>query len=459
MGLDFSKVKPVQPAEESAATPLVPEVIEEPAKYDIVADRQQMNTELVGSPEVDALASKIEVNDPETIVTFGAEVAEEISKASDVVLNSMNMSQLDASSGMLADLAKIMSQFDINEVKEEEPGFFKKLFANARKELDKILAKYHTMGEDVDKIYVALRGYENEIKQSNRNLNQMFDANVNYYHELVKYILAGEQGCREIEAYIQQRTQDMETTGDQSIQFEITTLNQALMLLEQRTQDLRTAESVAMQSIPMIKMMEFTNMNLVRKINSAFIVTLPVFKQALAQAIMLKRQKIQAESMAALDEKTNELLVKNAQNSVEIGKRAAQLTAGSSIKVETLEKSWQTIMNGIDETRAIQENAHNQRIEDQKRLQKGRDIGQGGSLSHLIRVKTYAQRLSQREDQKRFLCNSGGHRCAAGRGVPEIKPAAAQICQPLSAAVSEKKDVFRGHIFWFQKKLASNIFP
>ena len=29
-------------------------------------------------------------------------------------------------------------------------------------------------------------------------------------------------------------------------------------------------------------------MNLVRKINSAFIVTLPVFKQALAQAIMLK---------------------------------------------------------------------------------------------------------------------------------------------------------------------------
>jgi uncharacterized protein YaaN involved in tellurite resistance len=372
MGLDFSKVTPAAPAEEKPAEAMTPTVVEEPVQYDIVADREQMNA-LVGSPEVDALASKIAVNDPETIVTFGAEVAEEISKASDVVLNSMNMSQLDASSGMLADLAKIMSQFDVNELKEEDPGFFKKLFNNARKELDKILAKYHTMGEDVDKIYVALRGYENEIKQSNRNLNQMFDANVNYYHELVKYILAGEQGCREIEAYIAQRQQDMETTGDQSIQFEITTLNQALMLLEQRTQDLRTAESVAMQSIPMIKMMEFTNMNLVRKINSAFIVTLPIFKQALAQAIMLKRQKIQAESMAALDEKTNELLLKNAQNSVEIGKRAAALTAGSSIKIETLEKSWQTICNGIDETRAIQENAHKQRIEDQKRLQMIKD--------------------------------------------------------------------------------------
>ena len=154
------------------------------------------------------------------------------------------------------------------------------------------------------KIYVQLKQYESEIKQSNRKLETMFEANVNYYHELVKYILAGEQGCQELEAYIAQRQADMEATGDQSIQFELTSLNQALMMLEQRTQDLRTAENVAMQSIPMIKTMAFSNMNLVRKINSAFIITLPVFKQALAQAIMLKRQKIQAEAISALDQKT-----------------------------------------------------------------------------------------------------------------------------------------------------------
>ena len=122
------------------------------------------------------------------------------------------------------------------------------------------------MGEQVDKIYVQLKQYESEIKQSNRKLNQMFDSNVNFYHELVKYILAGEQACREIEAYIAQRQSDMEETGDNSIQFELTSLNQALMMMEQRTQDLRTAENVAMQSIPMIKTMEFSNMNLVRKI-------------------------------------------------------------------------------------------------------------------------------------------------------------------------------------------------
>lgn len=67
-----------------------------------------------------------------------------------------------------------------------------------------------------------------------------------------------------------------------------------------------------MQSIPMIKTMQFSNMNLVRKINSAFIITLPVFKQALTQAIMLKRQRLQTEAMSALDAKTNEMLIRNA---------------------------------------------------------------------------------------------------------------------------------------------------
>lgn len=366
MGLDFTKT--AEPQNTTTMAAASQNEIEEVQQYDIVAERQQMNAELVNSDEVDAIASTIEVYNLDTIVSFGSEVAEEISKASDVVLNSMNMSQLDDSSEMLNTLAKIMNKFDIEEIKEN-PGLFGKLFGNLRKQLDKILSKYHTMSEEIDKIYVQLKQYESEIKQSNRKLEQMFDANVNYYHELVKYILAGEQGCKELENYIAQRQTDMETSGDNSIQFELTSLNQALMMLEQRTQDLRTAESVAMQSIPMIKTMEFSNMNLVRKINSAFIITLPVFKQALAQAIMLKRQRIQAEAMSALDEKTNEMLIKNAKNTVEQSKMTAKLASGSSIKIETLETTWRTIVNGIDETKQIQENAHKQRIEDQARLE------------------------------------------------------------------------------------------
>jgi len=367
MGLDFSK-STTAAATAAAPTAQPKEELAPVEQYDIVADRQQMNADLVNSAEVDRIVSTIEINNMDTIVSFGSEVAEEISKASDIVLNSMNMSQLDDTSEMLKVLAKIMEQFDIEEIKDN-PGLFGKLFGNLKKQLDKILAKYHTMGEEVDKIYVQLKGYESEIKQSNRKLNTMFEANVNYYHELVKYILAGEQACKEIEAYIEQRKQDMETSGDQSIQFELTSLNQALMMMEQRTQDLRTAENVAMQSIPMIKTMEFSNYNLVRKINSAFIVTLPVFKQALAQAILLKRQKIQAEAMSELDKKTNEMLIKNAQNTVEVSKTTARLASGSSIQIETLETTWRTITSGIEETKRIQEDARKKRVEDAARLE------------------------------------------------------------------------------------------
>lgn len=366
MGLDFSKTATQEIVE--ATVPDTKNEIQVVEQYDIVADREQMKAELVNSPEVDAIVSTIEIDNLETIVSFGSEAAEEISKASDVILNSMNMSQLDDSSQMLTVLAKIMSKFDVEELKDNQ-GLFGKFFGNLRKQLDKILAKYHTMGEEVDKIYVQLKQYEAEIKQSNRKLDQMFDANVNYYHQLVKYILAGEQGCKEIEEYIAKRQAEMEATGDNSIQFELTSLQQALMMLEQRTQDLRTAENVAMQSIPMIKTMEFSNMNLVRKINSAFIITLPVFKQALAQAILLKRQKIQAEAMSALDEKTNEMLIKNARNTAEQSKMTARLASGSSIKIETLETTWKTIVSGIDETKQIQESARKQRIEDQAKLE------------------------------------------------------------------------------------------
>ena len=365
MGLDFGR-----PSSGEAPVLEVVSVQEQDAvqQYDVQADRDQMTLALVNSPEVDALASQIEVYNLETIVSFGSGAAEEISKCSDVILNSMNMSQLDDSSAMLTTLAKIMDKFDIEDIRDD-PALFGRLFGNLRRQLDKILAKYHTMGEEVDKIYVQLKQYESEIKQSNRKLEDMFQSNVNYYHELVKYILAGEQGCRELEAYIAQRRAEMEATGDASIQFDLTTLEQALMMLEQRTQDLRTAESVAMQSIPMIKTMQFSNMNLVRKINSAFIITLPVFKQALTQAIMLKRQRLQAEAMSALDARTNEMLLRNAQNTAEQSKMTARLASGSSIKVETLEKTWRTIVSGIDETRQIQENARKQRVDDQKRLE------------------------------------------------------------------------------------------
>lgn len=317
--------------------------------------------------ELEKYTAKIEVFDPNSIVKFGSEAAEEVSKSADVVLNGMNIDQINNSGKMLEALDKIMGSFDIDEVKEDK-GLFGKLFGNAKKKLEKLLSKYNTMGDEIDKIYTQLKVYEGEIEKSNRNLDQMFNSNLEYYHELVKYIAAGEQGCKELHEYIEQKEQELATSNNVDLQFEISNLRQAENMLEQRVMDLKTAESIALQSIPMIKTMEFSNANLTRKINSAFIVTLPVFKQALAQTMMLKRQKIQADSMLALDRRTNELLIKNAQNTVEQSKQIMRMTNTSSVQIETLEKTWNTIVNGIDETKRIQEEAKRKREEDSKRL-------------------------------------------------------------------------------------------
>jgi len=340
-------------------------------EFNMLEKREEITNKLANSPEIDALTSTINVNDMNSLVTFGSAAAEEIAKSSDVILNSMSIDQVNDSGELLTTLSKIMSKFDLDEIKENEPkGVFGKLFSNMKKEIEKILDKYHTMGEEIDKIYVKLKEYEAEINTSNEKLENLFEANVKTYQELVKYIIAGEQAIKEVDQYLAQMRADYENSQDNMIKFDIQNLENARGILEQRVHDLRIAENIAMQSVPMIKSMEFSNINLNRKINSAFIITMPVFKQALSQAILLKRQKIQAEGMKALDDKTNEMLLKNAQNTAEQTKLAAQLASGSSVKIETLEQTWQTIVNGIDETRRIQEEAKKKREEDTIRLNK-----------------------------------------------------------------------------------------
>lgn len=348
----------VVPVQETAIEPV--------QQYDIVADKEQL-VQNMDMEKIDKLTSEISVDDMSTIVSFGSGAAESISKASDTVLNSMSMAQINETSQILKSLSKVMDQFNIDELKE--PKGIKKFFNKAQAQIEKILNKYNTMGAEIDKIYVELRKHQEEIKTSNQKLSTMFDANVEFYHDLEEYIYAGDQGCKEIQDAITQTQAEMQETGDQDLQFQLTTLTQALSLLEQRVADLRTAEVVAMESIPMLKTMEYSNYNLYRKMESAIIITLPVFKQALAQAILLKRQKIQAEAMSELDRRTNELLMKNAQNTVATATATARMAAGGSIQIETLENAWKTITTGIAEIQQIEVDAHKKREDDKVRLQ------------------------------------------------------------------------------------------
>ena len=335
-----------------------------------VATISEYKQRLRGMKEVQDLTSEVEIQNPNSIVMFGQGASEQISKVSDELLNSMKAVKAEEASEMLVNLTKIMDKFDIKELDgSEKQSMLSKFMKGVGNSVAKLFQKYDTMGYSVEKVYVLLKKYENDIRESNANLKKLYDANLHYYQLLEKYIVAGELALEEIEAYIYQISMN-NSLGQEEKQMMLQKLEISKEMLSQRVYDLQIAENVAIQSAPMIQTIQMSNFNLMRKINSSFIITLPIFKQCLAQAVILKRQEIQAKSIKQLDDKTNELIMRNAQNTARQSVEIAKMASGSSVSISTLEKSFETIMKGIEDTKAIQEANKVQRIENSAKLER-----------------------------------------------------------------------------------------
>ena len=335
-----------------------------------VATISEYKQRVRGMKEVQDLTSEVEIQNPNSIVMFGQGASEQISKVSDELLNSMKAVKAEEASEMLVNLTKIMDKFDIKELDgSEKQSMLSKFMKGVGNSVAKLFQKYDTMGYEVEKVYVLLKKYENDIRESNANLKKLYDANLHYYQLLEKYIVAGELALEEIEAYIYQISMN-NSLGQEEKQMMLQKLEISKEMLSQRVYDLQIAENVAIQSAPMIQTIQMSNFNLMRKINSSFIITLPIFKQCLAQAVILKRQEIQAKSIKQLDDKTNELIMRNAQNTARQSVEIAKMASGSSVSISTLEKSFETIMKGIEDTKAIQEANKVQRIENSAKLER-----------------------------------------------------------------------------------------
>lgn len=339
---------------------------------DIQAYANSRKAELRNLPEVQDLNSQIVLDDTNTILVFGKDASAGIAKVSDALLNNVKLNRNEDKSELLKSLSKVMDEFDIKDFEEgKEPGFLQKLFKKASNSLEDIFKKYDTMGSEVAKIEMELRKYENDIKDSNKVLDSLLLENMNFYNELQKYIVAGELALEEMERDVLPHFQKIaETSGDQLDILTYQNYQQAYDMIQQRVYDLQVAETISLQTIPMLKAMQYNNYALVRKINSAFVITLPVFKQGLTQAVLVKKQKLQAESMNALDEKTNEMLMKNAQNIVNTSTALTRMNASPSIKLETLQSTYNTIKAGIEETLRIEEECRQKRESDRVELAK-----------------------------------------------------------------------------------------
>ncbi|WP_455089348.1 toxic anion resistance protein [Peptoanaerobacter stomatis] len=331
---------------------------------------QTISNQVKASPEIQQIARNLDVRDVKNIMSFGQETATEISKFSDEILSSINNSQIEDSGRMMKQLSDIMDKFDVKDFEDKSSkGFLSNIFGKAKDNIQSLLKKYETMDSEVSKIYVEIKKYEAEIGKTNDMLDNMYAKNIEYYQELEKYIMAGNLAIENLRnTLIPQYEQKALETGNELDNLNAQNARASLEMLEQRVYDLELAKMVAVQSAPQIKLIQRGNYNLLRKIGSAFVVTIPVFKTGIIQAVTIKRQKVQSDSMKALDERTNEMLIRNAKNISAQSVDIAKLSGSSSIKIETLENTFNTIMQGIEETIRIEEENRSAREQGKQRI-------------------------------------------------------------------------------------------
>jgi uncharacterized protein YaaN involved in tellurite resistance len=320
-------------------------------------------------PEVQNLARSIDERDQIKILEFGKEPAVQISRFSDQILSNMRTTKVEDSGELLKTLGRIMDKFDPKDFEKSSEGFFGKLFKKGEKVMEKLFGKYQTMGQEIDKVYVEISKYQKEMVDSTNMLENMYEQNYQYYLTLEKYAVAGELKAEELKNNQLPQLEARAASGDQIASMQLDTLKNAIELLEQRVYDLEMAKMVSLQTAPQIRLLQRGNTKLIGKINSAFVTTIPIFKNGLIQAVAAKRQKLVADSMSELDRRTNEMLLRNAQNISQQSVDIARLAGAPSIKIETIEESFNIIIKGMQETKAIEEENKRMREEGTKRLE------------------------------------------------------------------------------------------
>ncbi len=323
-------------------------------------------------PEVIKISNTISLSNVSDISKFGFEPSQNLSKINDRILEDIKSVKTEEVGEMLVKLTNIMKSFDLKEIEQYNPnekkGFLDKLKQKFNSIKEDIYDKYNSLSKQIEGIGTLLDKYSNDIATSNKMLEAQYQATKDYMYDLEKYIVAGELALDRINAEKISLATDINLSQEERVAKE-GQINLATDLLMQRLMDLRVSQNVAMQIIPMINMMISTNANLNIKIDSAFITTLPIFKVSVINAITLRRQAIQNQAISQAEDFTRQLFEKTVSQTVDNTKAVKQSASNPVISIETLEKTYNTILNGIEEVRAIDNKNNEERLENIRKLE------------------------------------------------------------------------------------------
>jgi uncharacterized protein YaaN involved in tellurite resistance len=185
-------------------------------------------------------------------------------------------------------------------------------------------------------------------------LDKLYQANLDYFHNLDEYIAAGDEKLVQLDQeVIPKKATAVEESGEVVDAQELRDLRAARDDLERRVHDLRLTRQVAMQSLPGIRLVQENDKGLVNKINSTIVNTIPLWKQQLATAIAIYRSSSAAETLQSATDLTNELLESNAENLNQANSLTRKQLERGVFDIEAVKKANDTLIDTINESLQI----------------------------------------------------------------------------------------------------------
>lgn len=333
----------------------------------------EFQARLENLPQVRNLTNEIDISNPATIHSFGNKAGEVVEQVSNKLLQNTKAIETQEIVGMMVDLTGVMNTFERADFDPDvdalagKKGFFRKMKAKVQMSLEDLVRKYENLNKDVDSIAQRLKGYTVQIDQANVGLNQMYEANKQAFQQLEMYVVASGIGLQEIQQEISRVSMDSNLSEEEK-QFYTRKLEDNYQLLEQRQADLKSVELVCLQMLPTISMMMKANNQLLCKINTSFIVTLPIFKMGIVMAIMSRRQELQNSAINQLEDATNRIYEENARRISQNASNIAKSVNTNVIKIETAEKVQGIILQGIEQVKQVEKDASVQRQQNMQRM-------------------------------------------------------------------------------------------
>ena len=336
-------------------------VVEKSLNYDVLTDEEKK--------AIDTFLEKIDVKNTTQILQFGASAQNNISKFSDTVLQDVRTRSTGEVGGLLSNLVGEIKEFDSDIPTEEKKGFLG-IFNSAKKQMEKLLAKYNKVENNISTIENQLENHKLQMMKDIAIFDNMYEQNLQYFKELSLYIIAGEKKLEELKNVtlpeLQKVAEETKEQADaQAVNDMIATINR----FEKRIYDLKTTRIISIQMAPQIRLIQNNDSELVEKIQSSLINTIPLWKNQIVIALGITNAKNALGAQKQVNEMTNEMLKKNSellkQGTIDIAEQSEKAV----VDVETLQKTNKDIIETLDKVLEIHENGKVKRQEAEQQLE------------------------------------------------------------------------------------------